>query len=223
MSYVIVIKKSFYVLMIPALFLILLSGCSGSSDDVFLIPPQVSEEEILEGIFVDGAVSGLTYYTASGSGTTNIDGKFSYDETDETITFTIAGIVLGRTAPKDVLTPVDLIDGAVDETDPAVTNICRLLLFLDSDGNPDNGITIPDEINDLLAGSGVLSGGINFSDADFDNSTNVKILINTMNAGNVFAEDHPLTLCTPDFAQSHLAETLALYGLIDVEQSAAIE
>jgi len=223
MSHTSSIRRSFCVFIIPALFLVLLSGCGGSSDSGFLIPPQVTEEEILEGIFVDSAVSGLTYYTASGSGVTNIDGKFSYEETDETITFSIAGIVLGRCAPKEVLTPVDLVDGAVDETDPAVTNICRLLLFLDSDGNPDNGITVTDEIIQHMVNNNISLDIDDFKTAEnnFENNTNVQILINIMNAGGLFDDgDHALP--TPEAARSHLAETLSLYGLVDLDPEASI-
>ncbi|MEB3733367.1 hypothetical protein ULF88_02705 [Halopseudomonas pachastrellae] len=44
---------------------------------------------------------------------------------------------------KGVLTPLDLA-GSTDINDPVVINIARLLQTLDEDGNPDNGIVIPE-------------------------------------------------------------------------------
>ncbi|HHO75835.1 MAG TPA: hypothetical protein ENN05_05345 [Deltaproteobacteria bacterium] len=220
MSHISIIRRSFCVFIIPAFFLVLLSGCGGSSDSGYLIPPKVSEEEILQGIFVDSPVSGVTYITPEHRGTTNIDGIFDYEE-GETITFLIAGIVLGRTLAKDVITPLDLVDNAEDVTDTAVTNICRLLLFLDTDGDPDNGIAIPEDLTRQLAGPGFKPQDIDFSDPGFDDNLNIKTLIIKLNQAGVFDEEER-TLCTPEFAQEHLAETLLLYGLVDLEPVAGI-
>jgi hypothetical protein len=40
------------------------------------------------------------------------------------------------------VTPVSIVDGATDATDPVVKNIIRLLVTLDSDGDPSNGIDV---------------------------------------------------------------------------------
>ena len=68
-------------------------------------------------------------------------GRFTFVP-GETVTFSIGGIIIGATKVKPVITPVDLVTGALDENDPAVTNITRFLITLDEDNNPDNGITI---------------------------------------------------------------------------------
>jgi len=93
------------------------------------------------GIFVDDPVAGLHYETPTFSGTTNSAGEFDYLP-GETVTFSIGGIVLGSAEAGPVVTPLTLVSGATDATDPVVTNIVRLLLTLDDDGNPDNGISI---------------------------------------------------------------------------------
>ncbi len=59
--------------------------------------------------------------------------------------------MLGTTGAKYVVTPVDLVEGAQDELDPAVTNITRLLITLDQDNDPGNGITIGAQMSAALA------------------------------------------------------------------------
>jgi hypothetical protein len=70
---------------------------------------------------------------------------------EKRLTFSIGGIVLGTTGAKYVVTPVDLVEGAQDELDPAVTNITRLLITLDQDNDPGNGITIGAQMSAALA------------------------------------------------------------------------
>ena len=94
------------------------------------------------GRLVDSAVSGVSYSTASFSGSTNADGEYLYKE-GETVTFRIGDIVFPAVTAKGVLTPLDLA-GSTDINDPVVINIARLLQTLDEDGNPDNGIVIPE-------------------------------------------------------------------------------
>ncbi|MEZ4524690.1 MAG: hypothetical protein R2941_02060 [Desulfobacterales bacterium] len=127
---------------------VLFAGCGGGGD---------SEPVVSEGRFVDSPVAGLEYKTESRSGITDSDGKFSYLD-GEMISFTIGDIYLGKTLAKPVITPLDLVDGAADETDASVTNICRFLQTLDDDGNPDNGIVINESVR--RGASGV---SVNFS------------------------------------------------------------
>ena len=55
---------------------------------------------------------------------------------------TIGGIVLGSTMAGTVITPINLVNGATDATDPVVKNIVRLLVTFDADGDPSNGIDV---------------------------------------------------------------------------------
>lgn len=115
---------------------LLLTACGGSDD-----PPPVTADTPSVGVFEDSPVAGLYYETPSYSGTTNSAGEYDYMP-GETVSFSIGGISLGSSLAGPVVTPLSLVSGAIDATDPVVTNIVRLLLTMDDDGDPDNGITI---------------------------------------------------------------------------------
>ena len=94
-----------------------------------------------KGVFLDSAVAGIEYKSGSQEGVTDEHGTFTY-ERGATVVFKIGDIVLGEVVPADVITPVDLVPGAKDETHPQVSNILQLLQSLDKDANAENGITI---------------------------------------------------------------------------------
>jgi len=116
---------------------IMLSACSGGGDSG---PPQSSVTPSI-GVFNDSLVAGLHYETPTYTGTTNSAGEYEYLP-GESVTFSVGGIVLGSSVAGPVITPLSLVPGASDATHPVVTNIVRLLLTLDDDGDPDNGINI---------------------------------------------------------------------------------
>lgn len=98
------------------------------------------------GVFVDSAVQGLRYAaTPSGlTGTTDAAGHFDYKDGD-TVTFSLGGVTLGTTPALAQVTPKTIADAATsNDTDAAniASNIARFLQTFDTDGNPDNGITI---------------------------------------------------------------------------------
>lgn len=76
------------------------------------------------GVFLDSAVEGRNFKTATQSGITNMDGSFSY-MAGETVRSLIADVMLGEAIAKPVMTPVDVVPGAIDETHPTVINISR--------------------------------------------------------------------------------------------------
>ncbi len=108
---------------------IVVSACGGSDDAP------------LKSTFIDAAVSGAAYGTATQSGSTAADGGFNY-RPGESVTFTVGGVRLPAVAvPGGVVTPIDMgADGTA--TDPATLNIARFIQALDTDNNPDNGIVI---------------------------------------------------------------------------------
>lgn len=148
------------------------------------------------GVFVDAVVGGIQYETDTHSGTTNANGEFSYED-GETVTFTIGGIVVGTVNGQAIVTPVDLVEGATDETNTAVTNIVRLLLTLDEDGDPSNGITISQDTLDALEDTGQ---GIDFAAADFDTEVG-DVLFASLGID-------PADLVDAATAQAHLQATL---------------
>lgn len=129
----------------------LLSACGGGSSK-----PVVNEPTTLTGVFIDSAVEGLHYQTPTHSGTTSIDGEFEYIN-GESVTFSIGGIILGSATGATQITPFDLFGLTPPSTElelraelksgevsdfSRVANIARLLVSLDNDNNPDNGIDL---------------------------------------------------------------------------------
>lgn len=111
----------------------LLSGCGGGSGNG-------NRPVVLNGVFKDSSVSGLSYLSGNQKGVTGQNGEFKYEENGN-ITFSIGGVNLGTTKAKNVMTPKDLVvDGEVDT--PEVLNKVRFLMMLDKDNKPENGIQI---------------------------------------------------------------------------------
>ncbi|PNX50079.1 MAG: hypothetical protein BV456_07935, partial [Thermoplasmata archaeon M8B2D] len=90
----------------------------------------------------------------------------------------IGDLMLGSAPGSDIMTPIDLVPGAVDETDPTLTNICRLLQSLDWDGDPAaNGIMIIDSMRSEISGR-----MIDFTkDVSTFNDYDVQAFFDTMN------------------------------------------
>jgi surface protein len=119
-----------------AVLSLVLSACQGESY-------IESESLTLSGVFLDGPVKGLRYSTPSQQGETDQGGTFLYKD-GETVTFKIGSMELGKTNGKPNVTPLDLVEGTNATQNLKVSNIVRLLQSLDEDGNPSNGIQIPE-------------------------------------------------------------------------------
>jgi hypothetical protein len=159
---------------------------------------------LTNGVFVDSPVEGLDYETGSEFGLTGLSGGFNYRE-GEMITFSIGDVILGQAAGKYMLTPIDLVQGAADETDSTVTNICRLLQSLDQDGNLQNGIQITAQIRAEMDGRAI---DFSLSISQFENDPDIVGLFDTLNALNLFTADTPRQLISAALAQNHLHATL---------------
>ncbi|WP_455207613.1 hypothetical protein [Kaarinaea lacus] len=146
------------------LILFILAACGGGGDGGSPNPggTPTPQPDILTGVFVDSPVSGANYSTETQSGMTNSSGQYNYVG-GELVTFSIGGIILGSAMAGPVVTPLMLVEGAVDAADSRVTNIVRLLMTLDSDGNPDNGIEITADAHDAAEGL-----SLDFSSTTFD-------------------------------------------------------
>ena len=169
-----------------------LSACGGGSGDPgTTITPVIPST----GVFVDAPVAGLRYKTATQSGITSSAGKYNYLP-GETVTFSIGDIVLGSTQAGPVATPLSLVSGATDATDPVVTNIVRLLMTLDADANPANGIVISTATDTAAQGRSV-----DFSVADLATDAGMVALLAALPATP--------TLVDASAAQAHFTATLA--------------
>jgi hypothetical protein len=149
---------------------------------------------VRQGFFVDSIVANLHYQTASSSGFTSATGQYDY-LAGETVTFSIGDLTFPPVLAQPTVTPLTLADSD-DITDNTVTNIVRLLLSLDQDGNPDNGISI----DDLAHGAAT---AIDFSQDPeaFAQSSAVLNLLSNSGASS-------MELVSVSEAQSHFQATL---------------
>jgi hypothetical protein len=131
----------------------------------------------LSGIFVDNAVAGFRYATATYDGSTDQNGAFSYAE-GEKVTFSIGDINFPTVAAASVLSPFDLA-GTADTSDTALINMARLLQTMDTDGDVDNGITIAEDAHSFATGMTLDFASTTF-DADVANLIANSGTVNTM-------------------------------------------
>lgn len=144
-------------------------GCSKTDDTVEPEKPVQKDPpkdeptvEVLTGAFIDGAVEGLTFSTATQSGVTNENGEFKYIEGEE-ITFKVGEVIIGSVGAKAEITPIDIAqdtDASATIDNSVAKNIAAFLQTLDDDQNHDNGIEITNEIASAI---GVTE--INFSNS----------------------------------------------------------
>jgi hypothetical protein len=106
---------------------------------------------LLTGVFLDSAVSNISYKTAKQSGTTNEQGQFNY-QNGETVTFSVGSVTLPPSVAATTITPMSLAN-TTDMGNNIVLNILVFLQSLDEDGIADNGIKIPDAAKDAATAS----------------------------------------------------------------------
>jgi hypothetical protein len=111
------------------------------------------------------------------------------------VTFSIGGIVLGSTPAGPVVTPLSLVAEATSANHPQVINIVRLLLSLDSDGDPDNGVTIASQVATAVA-----EVTVDFTVADLPTDPGIISLLSSFPS---------ITLVTAAAAYTHFSQTLA--------------
>ncbi|MBF0185910.1 MAG: putative Ig domain-containing protein, partial [Magnetococcales bacterium] len=170
-----------------------------SVSDSFMI--EVSEHQT--GVFLDSKVIGLTYTSTSANGTvsytglTDANGGFRFNAGDS-VSFSLGGISFGKTTAGSVITPATLAGSSNVAT---ITNMLRLLQTLDTDDNPENGITISQAVRDAAAGKSL---DFTLSADNFANSTAVKSYLTA--AGEAGG------LVSTESAWRHFLGTLATVG-----------
>ena len=171
------------------LALLILTACSdgGSSS---------GSPNARDGAFIDSEVEGVTFTTATQSGTTDSAGTFSYLP-GEIVSFYIGDILLGSAQGQAQLTPLDFVPGAIDETDPQVTNILRFVQSLDADSDPDNGITISAAVATMALGQSL---DFSLPTGAFETAANALLSVLTSGAVN--------TLVDAGTAQAHFVASL---------------
>ena len=169
-------------------FTLIFSACGGGGSS-----SQIQQTTLSQ--FIDSAVEGVRYSTATQSGTTDANGSFSY-LTGEVVSFFIGDILLGTATGSSQITPLDFVPGAVDATNPTVSNILRFVQSLDSDNNPDNGITISSLVATQASGQ-----SLDFTLPLFELAA--MPVLNMLTSGSV------VTLVTADAAQAHFNASIA--------------
>jgi len=154
---------------------------------------------VSQGRFIDAAAEGIQYTSGTESGVTDANGTFTY-KNGQSVTFSIGGIIIGTVSGKNIITPVDLVAGAIDETDPSVTNIVQFLLTIDEDQNALNGIQISAAMRTAAA-----SLSVDFSSATFDSDASVQTAIDALAA---VTANMTRTLVSEVVAQGHLGDSL---------------
>ncbi len=174
-----------------ALF-VTLTGCGGGGTEALTTvtspetqtptpnptPTPTPTPEVLTGTFVDSAVAGLKFETATQMGTTDARGYFSY-VAGEDVTFSIGGITFPAVPAKETLSPLDIF-GTTETSDVRVINMARLLQTLDQDGMPGNGITITDNAHNQATGVTVDFSAANFAEQVQDVIANSGAVITTL-------------------------------------------
>lgn len=108
------------------------------------------------GVFLDSQVQGLSYTSASASGTTDASGRFTCYGS-ETVNFSLGGINLGSASCAGIITPQALASGAAVGSD-ALDNRLLFLQSLDEDDDPANGIVITPAVAAAMAGKSLNFG-----------------------------------------------------------------
>ncbi len=186
--------------------LIAMAGVSCISDTGDEDGSVLFSADVKAGVFIDSPVEGLVYTTGTQTGITDSAGIYQYRD-GEVIAFSVGSIPLGSATAGKRLSPIDIVDGAVDETDPTVINICRLLQSLDIDRNPGNGITISAAVRNHIKETSV-----DFSQTPdaFSDDPVITELFDTLNETGVFSGGTH-ELISGQLAQEHLS--LALKGV----------
>lgn len=141
------------------------------------------EGDDYSGQFIDGLVENIRFRCGKLSTVyylTNAQGEYSCTKSPG-VTLSLGELDLGTTIDPSIkrLTPVDLVNNAMDETHTAVTNIAYLIQkFADNDTNACNGIN-GDPAGHIIIPDQVHAVGTDLS-PDLNNDTEVDAALNTL-------------------------------------------
>lgn len=166
-----------------------LYGCGGGGTST-----DSSTAVVETGSFIDSAVANVSFKTATRSGTTNANGEFTYIK-GESVTFSIGDLIFPTVTASEIVTPISLA-GATSIDNQQALNIARLLVSIDADGDPSNGITIHAD-----AASAATAVDFNVDKVTFEANTAVTNLI--ANSGSVTT-----TIVSETVAKTHVEESL---------------
>ena len=120
-----------------------ITGCGSSG--------STTKDEVVgyKGFLVDAPIKNVDWSCGTKSGKTLADGAFGICPKNTTVTFSIGNLIIGKAveAPKDRIVTVQEMLGLdrEDTENETVIALSALLLSMDEDGDPSNGITITDK------------------------------------------------------------------------------
>jgi hypothetical protein len=197
--------------LIPVCFVtLLLSGCDSDEEDAGIgiglgttkgPGNQFDDSSLGQGQLIDSPVEGVSFVAGKQFGVTDTQGTFRFDPGDS-VRFSIGDVRLGETRATSIITPVELVRGASDETHPFVTNLAQFLQTLDDDAEPTNGIKIVEAVRTSAAGK-----SIDFAQSvpEFSADGNVQTVVAELTA---LTEAGPRELVSAQAARDHLRDSL---------------
>lgn len=179
-------------------------GITLSSDTMCMDSENLEALEaggVVYGCMIDSLVVGIDYRTASQSGVTDEYGRFRFKQ-GEDITFSIGDLDLPSVAASVEVTPFT-IGGTDDVSEPMVRNIGLLLQSIDLNNDPDDGITLTQEIKDKFIG--FPHGTSIFSEADVD-------VFKGYFSGILIDGANPIPFRSVAEVEAHLGKIAPVYG-----------
>ncbi len=199
-------KKYISSVVAAALVSTFMVGCSDSNDS-----EQTAEATEFNGIFVDSAVGGVSYACGTKSGVTDALGYFGPCLIGTTVSFSIGNVSLGEMTQtsNNIFTPSGLAatnGGTEEEQQEEANKIASLLLSLDTDGDPTNGVEITPETIEVLNSEVTTASNIaDVTQEQVDEVTND--VVETIVAAD---PESLMEVVTAEEAESHLEEIKVL-------------
>ena len=185
------IQKSLLALCcIVAMFI---AGCGSSS--------RKTSPAVVNGVFADAPVVGLSYSCGSTTAVTGAGGAFTCPKSS-TVTFTVGGVTICKAPAQAFMTPVSCAQANGDPSANASTpSVVATAQFVISIGTPTG--TVPGSLSTLTITSAELTAASGVS-LDFSSPTiqqDLLTAVNTVNPGQ--------TLASPSTAETELTGTVA--------------
>lgn len=194
-------------------------GSGGSGSPTTPKTPSPSYGDVINGVFLDAPIEGLSYSATSGqSGVTNSSGEYECQE-NSTVTFSIGSSTIGTAECKGVVTPIDLVFGTVDDTKKAdilaetnlspeeqtkigtLKNMLRTLQSLSESSS--DGLKIDSSVATEF--SAIVGPSVDFSKTELVEGKDLSTVITEV----ATSTSKPLTTVSQEDALSHFTTTLS--------------